>query len=107
MAQAEKTITRPIMASVIFDLAFSVPALSPPEVIHSRPPQKRYTREAMAARIIIIPRMLVTSWPISVYLNGLPPTTSVYSAFSILYGLEALLPVSSIFCIRLLIGFML
>ena len=49
IAQAAKTITRPIRAEVIWALAVSVWALSPPEAIHLIPPMTKMKKKIIAA----------------------------------------------------------
>jgi len=51
IAQAAKTITKPTKAAVIWFLADSVLALSPPEVIHLIPPITRMKKKTIAAMI--------------------------------------------------------
>ena len=53
IAQAAKTITSPTRAAVIWFLAVSVFALSPPEVIHLIPPITRMKKKTTAATIKI------------------------------------------------------
>jgi hypothetical protein len=49
IAQAAKTITKPTKAAVIWLLASSVLALSPPEAIHLTPPITRIKKKITAA----------------------------------------------------------
>ena len=54
IAQAAKTTTNPTKAWVILFLAFSVLVLSPPDKIHSIPPQTRKKKKIKAAATSII-----------------------------------------------------
>lgn len=61
MAQAAKTIAKPIKALVILFLADSEPALSPPETIHCTPPitsMKKKSRAAITKSNLINPETI-------------------------------------------------
>lgn len=63
IAQAEKTMAKPMRALVISLRAFSLPALSPPEVIHWTPPQTSLKKKTMAAitREAVTPKETILS----------------------------------------------
>lgn len=73
IAQAAKTIIRPIKAEVIVFWAEERASLSPPAVIHFIPPIKRRKKKTTTATIITRPRRLGTScWMLWIFFQGLP-----------------------------------